>query len=150
MEQVAVYKPCSSLGKGNGSGKGHGQGHGHQNAHKMMHKRREASRSAEVEAQLKRREMVTAVINGETVSWENNYHGGSGAPPTHEPNGNNAVAGRGNAAVDTPHKAPKSAKDFKSTPGDWCRVSYYNAREGEADDITFLGHYGGSGSGGFS
>ena len=115
-----------------------------------MHKRMEASRSADVEAQLQRREMVTAVINGETVSWENNYHGGSGAPPKNEQKGNKADAGRGNAAVDTPHEPPKNAKDFDSTPGDWCRVSYYGAEEGIAEDITFLGHYGGSGSGGFS
>ena len=140
MEEVAVYKPCSSLG--NGEGKGQGHGHGHQNAHKMMHKRLEASRSAEGEAQLRRREMVTAVIDGETVSWENDYQGGSGAPPKHEPDSYQADNGHNDAKAATPDQAPKSAKDFKSTPGDWCRVSYYNAREGEADDITFLGHYG--------
>lgn len=107
-----------------------------------MHKRREASRSAEIEAQLKRREMVTAVIDGEEVSWENDYRGGSGAPPKQEGDNHQASKGKSDANAAAPDQAPKSAKDFKSTPGDWCRVSYYNAQKGEADDITFLGHYG--------
>lgn len=137
---------------------GHGHGHNHQRLHKRTSKQ-------------DKRDMVVATINGQVVSWENNYFPGGAAPTAapeaeSEPAANNAAVVAADVKVPETEKAapaeappakpkPKSKTKTKSKPstggkaagGDWSRVAYYNAKEGVTDNLVFLGNYGGSGSG---
>ena len=106
--------------------------------------------------------MVVATIDGQVVSWENNYFGGAAAP-TDAPAPVEAAPAAAPTADSKPAKSSKSSKDkdsksplsnlknkiSKSSGKDWDRVAYYNAKDGVADNMVFLGNYGGEGSGVF-
>lgn len=99
---------------------------------------------------------MTATIDGQVVSWENDYFGGAAptaAPPAPAP---------APAPVDTapaekapePSSKPETVDDSETTDdapaaaaGSWSRVAYYNAESQVADNMVFLGNYGGQGSG---
>lgn len=112
--------------------------------------------------------MVVATIDGQVVSWVNNYFG----PSTDAPAAPAATTTAAPAADPAPSSSPDtsdsssdsssdnsdsssdSSSDSDSTDsvttgsgGDWDRISYYNAEQGTADNIVFLGNYGGQGSG---
>jgi hypothetical protein len=47
-------------------------------------------------------------------------------------------------------KATSKAKEYTATPGGhWKRTAYYNAQRRVADNVIFMGNYGGEGSGVF-
>jgi Tos1-like cell wall protein len=52
------------------------------------------------------------------------------------------------SSTSTKEPEPTSSEPSQETGG-WNRIGYYNAKEGVADGITFLGNYGGEGSGSF-
>jgi hypothetical protein len=90
---------------------------------------------------------VVATINGQVVSWANNYNGLPSAPPS-----SSAPAPTTSAA---PAAAPASSAASSAAPAvasgssDWNRAFYYNSQSGENDGVVFLGSYGGQGSGVF-
>ena len=109
---------------------------------------------------------VTATIDGKVVSWINDYFGPStqaaaAAPaPTTTTQAvvqEESVAHTTAQAPATTHKAPAPAattkasepagSDDNSSGGAWSRVAYYNADQQVADNMVFLGNYGGQGSG---
>lgn len=116
------------------------------------HGRRHAGHAAFHE---KRGDMVTATIDGKVVSWENNYFGDATAAPVAAQADAPAIAANANVAVAKAAKAPaaKAVVNVKEKAVDpnaaYTRVGYYDASSGSADGITFLGHYGGDGSGVF-
>ncbi|OAA61576.1 hypothetical protein ISF_05655 [Cordyceps fumosorosea ARSEF 2679] len=118
-------------------------GHGHQRFHEA---RKE-----------KRADWVTATIDGKIVSWENNWFGG-GTPATSTPKPVPAAAAptpppANSKAAAAPPALPKSKPPTGggSSPSgkDWDRTSYYSAESQQADNLVFLGNYGGAGSGTF-
>jgi len=134
LASVAVYTP--------GTGKRdvpkvHTKRHNHGHAH--LHKKH-----AEEE---KRADMVTAVIDGVAVSWENNYFGGApAAAATPAAAAGDAVA----AAVANPpagaHVASPAISSAGSTDsvaaGNYKRVGYYNQKDLIAEGLTFLANKG--------
>lgn len=134
-------------------------GHGH--GHKHLHR-----------AQRARRNMVVATIDGKAVSWENNWFGGDAptaklpaalAPAPAQTPPVKAAAGAALkvsgsielGSSDEPNSKPNSKPKAKAKPkpapsgSDWDRVAYYNAEKQIAENMIFMGHYGGSGSGVF-
>lgn len=107
----------------------------------------------------KRTEWITATINGDVVSWTKVYYGPTAAAPAPdvaptvpaaappaanvnynaEPDTNGSSSGSGSAPQ------PKPASSGK----DWDRTSYYNAETQEAENLVFVGNYGGQFSGVF-
>lgn len=84
-------------------------------------------------------DMVTAVINGHTVSWVNNY----GGPLTST--FSNAAA----TTSSTPQKTQAPVPAANVGAGYWGRQTYYNAKNATADGLVFLNNMGGQGSGVF-
>ncbi|KAJ3498421.1 hypothetical protein NLG97_g1128 [Lecanicillium saksenae] len=133
-----------------------GHAHGHQQLHQARKK--------------KRTEWITATINGDVVSWEKVYYGPTPAapapavaptvpasapvePPAAAPVANanyNAGAASGNSASSSPAGAGAAPQPKPAASGqDWDRTSYYNADTQQAENLVFLGNYGGQGSGVF-
>ncbi|KAM3514033.1 hypothetical protein MY11210_002350 [Beauveria gryllotalpidicola] len=165
VKEVAVYTPSSKnkqrrqqVAAGGKTKRGHhGHGHGHGHGHQQFH---------EAKKKKKRAEWVTATINGDVVSWINNYFGPTPAAPAPPPAPTvpapapaaNANAGVG-AGVDAsaPAPAPPPAVPGAATNNakpaasgqDWDRTSYYNAETQVAENLVFLANYGGQGSGVF-
>lgn len=140
----------------------HGQGHGHQRLHK---KHADQKRDAEEDV------WVTATIDGEVVSWLNTYHGPTGVPVSDEelrrqaaeaefrkssrpeeeaePEPEEPAPTTTSAAAARPKASATSSASDSAATGDYTRIGYYNAKQGIADGIVFLGNYGGDGSGDF-
>ncbi|KAI2630399.1 putative TOS1-like glycosyl hydrolase-domain-containing protein [Hypomontagnella submonticulosa] len=136
LKSVAVYTP--SKGKRDVP-QVHSKRHGHQHLHKKHHEHAEAE---------KRADMVTAVIDGVTVSWENNWFGSKTAAPEATPAPVSAASvGKGSPA-ESPSKSKTSSSKGKSSPsvsvpaGDFERIAYYNAKDQVADGLVFLGNLG--------
>ncbi|KAH8682396.1 putative TOS1-like glycosyl hydrolase-domain-containing protein [Xylariales sp. PMI_506] len=105
-------------------------------------------RGQQAEAQEDKRavgDVVTATINGQVVTWVNTYSGATNAAQA-----NSGKSGTGSAAT-SKTQSTKTATGSSSTStaaaGDYQRIAYYNANSQEADGVTFLGNYGGTGSG---
>ncbi|EEQ88880.2 uncharacterized protein BDCG_04000 [Blastomyces dermatitidis ER-3] len=103
---------------------------GHQHLHKRANEKRAVG------------DMVTATINGQVVSWVNQYAGGAApAAPTQAPASPPAGGNK--------YPTKKPAPVVNPGAGNWGRQGYYNAEAGVADGLTFLNHRGGDGSGVF-
>ncbi|KAG6020771.1 hypothetical protein E4U41_002728 [Claviceps citrina] len=121
--------------------------------HKHLHRR----------AQRQKRDMVVANINGKVVSWENNWFGGAAATHPATPAQTPAAKAAAGAALkaDYPASSDKSGSSEKpgssgkpkgkpaSSGSDWDRVAYFNVDKKIAENMVFMGNYGGSGSGVF-
>ncbi|KAI0384160.1 putative TOS1-like glycosyl hydrolase-domain-containing protein [Hypomontagnella monticulosa] len=135
LKSVAVYTP--SKGKRDVP-QPHSKRHGHQHLHKKHH---------EHEAE-KRADMVTAVIDGVTVSWENNWFGGASTPaPAATAAAVSAASVKGSPAESASKSKTSSSKSKSSSSasvpaGDYERVAYYSAKEQVADGLVFLGNLG--------
>jgi hypothetical protein len=103
---------------------------------------------------------VTATINGAVVSWQNAYVG-AGSPATPAPpaatsslpskSSSVATIATSSATTSTQSQTSQTGKTSKtgsSSASTWRRQSYYNAASAKAQDIAFLGHYGGQGCSG--
>ncbi|ATY59768.1 hypothetical protein A9K55_002796 [Cordyceps militaris] len=141
VKEVAVYtlsakaKQRRQQGEATeGPAQGAAAAHGHQQFHEAARKKKKRAPA----------EWVTATINGQVVSWENNWHGGN---PTPAP-----LAAAAAAAAPTVPAAPAAPKP-KAKPATsgqaWDRTSYYNAETQQAENLVFLGNHGGQGSGQF-
>ncbi|EWG36737.1 hypothetical protein FVEG_00632 [Fusarium verticillioides 7600] len=163
LKEFAVYNLGSSEKKRDSAPSPHLHGHRH------FHEQRKK----------KRGDWVTATINGQVVSWENTYNGspatqaapvGIPAAPTDAVNvvdekkplklkadplpGLDKIKSKVEnvkSKVDqVKSKATSKAKEYTATPGGhWKRTAYYNAQRRVADNVIFMGNYGGEGSGVF-
>lgn len=141
LKQVAVYNPGSPKKRDAVSRRA-----GHSHVHKHLHRANKE----------KRADIVTAVIDGKVVTWENNWFGGAPAAPTPAPAASqpktDAAAPGLNAVKSDSTKSNSKGKDKgKHTPSglDWDRIAYYNSEDGVADNMVFMGNYGGDKSGVF-
>ncbi|KAF5027754.1 hypothetical protein F66182_132 [Fusarium sp. NRRL 66182] len=154
LKEFAVYNLGSSQKKRDTVPSPHihaHHGHGH------LHEQRKQ----------KRGEWITATIDGKVVSWKNNWYGSPATqaaaavptefvklpapkpkPDTYEekkPAQSNANPGYEKPeAEDGSNINPKPA-----VGGGWKRTAYYNAQRRVADNVIFMGNYGGEGSGVF-
>jgi hypothetical protein len=95
---------------------------------------------------------VTATINGQVVSWVNQYGGGGAAAATPAPTvGGNGGGGQRIApgSASAAYSAPAPAASMNAGAGNWGRQAYYNAEQGTAEGLVFLNNHGGDGSGVF-
>lgn len=175
MKQVAVYTPNTKAKREDAS-----HGHAHEKRHGHGHQRAHAVRYAPKPSPVEERDehptiWVTAVIDGKTVSWINDYWGPTAAPapsvdsnpppPPPAPAATSTTAPLPGIAkpVATPAKpastpaasAPAAAKATtnpspSTNTADFIRTAYYSST-GTSEGLTFLGNYGGvSGSGTWS
>ena len=84
---------------------------------------------------------VTATINGQVVSWINNY-GGPAATPAAPPKNPDAQTTFAQSVAPAP-TAPSSSGS-SSTSGGFVRTGYYNSQQQALQGLTFLGNYGGT------
>ena len=145
LKKVAAYtKTGGGAKKRDAKGGPHSRRHlGHQKFHEKE----------------KRADWVTATIDGQVVSWENNWFGeptpapaapaaaaAAETPAAAAPVGPAAKVAAAPAKLNAEVKAASKAVDPNAA---YTRVGYYDASAGVADGLTFLGNYGGQGSGVF-
>ncbi|QUC17950.1 uncharacterized protein UV8b_02191 [Ustilaginoidea virens] len=125
------------------------RGRSHSHNHKRLHRSHRNK---------KREDIVHATIDGKLVSWVNDYHPDA-APAA--PAAANSVpivqVGVGSGAASAPASSSSTSSDSPKPDGkpapsgsDWDRVAYYNAEEKIAENMVFMGNYGGQGSGEFN
>jgi hypothetical protein len=105
---------------------------------------------------------VTATINGAVVSWQNAYVG-AGSPATSAPpavtsslplKSSSASSTATTPSTESASSQPQNSQSSKTSKtgadngSTWRRQSQYNAASGQAQNIAFLGHYGGQGCSG--
>jgi hypothetical protein len=144
LKQVAAYTKTGSASKRDVATSG--GPHARRHNHAAMHKRNEEK--------AKRADWVTATIDGQVVSWENNYFGeptpGAAAPVAAAPVVPAAAPAAPTPGVAAPvDAAPVKAKAKAQVDPNaaYQRIGYYDAASGTLDGLTFLGHTGGQGSG---
>lgn len=101
---------------------------------------------------------MTATIDGKVVSWESSCCGdvsstqapaapdpAAATEPVEQP----AEPGAPEPRPDVSKKVnvPGETKTKPAAGGDWQRTAYYSAEQQFADNVVFLGNYGGDGSG---
>ncbi|KAL8811443.1 MAG: hypothetical protein Q9200_001793 [Gallowayella weberi] len=152
LKQLAVYYPDTGP-KVKRSGNTHAHGHGHRHMH---HPKRD-----HILAERAIGDMVVATIDGQVVSWANNYAGPGVNPTTTSNQPASAVQTTLLTSVGTPSKIPSvSSTPALSAPfnplpvphnvdsigggGSWSRQAYYNADAESSDGFIFLNHFGGA------
>ncbi|KAM0344379.1 hypothetical protein ACHAPU_007563 [Fusarium lateritium] len=112
----------------------------HAHGHRHLHRRNK-----------KRGVWVTATINGQVVSWENTWFGGPATQAAPAPVAAAPTKVAGTVSKPQPKPKPEKPKEVSDskTRGHWKRTSYYNAQRRVADNVMFMGNYGGEGSGVF-
>lgn len=140
MYSNASSSETSQSTNGNDEAKTHRRSHGHQRFHRGHHD------------QEKRADIVSAIINGVRQSWIKDYFG---------PGVASAVAPKSTPqSIPPPPPAPVEIDDFSTddddssnttsfADGTYHRIGYYNSATGTSHNLTFIGNYGGSGSGTF-
>jgi len=169
LKQFAVYTPSTSSSKAKRDAHVRRHAHAHGHAHQHHVRAAEANAEAQVGA------VVTATIDGQVVSWTNEYTGQSStatpaaakssAPAVNvdyaAPASSSAAASAA-AASSAEHSSTPSSSDtsapspsassasgsISSSSGGWGRQAYYNSA-GTSNGVVFLNHQGGSGSGTF-
>ncbi|RSL44079.1 hypothetical protein CEP54_014828 [Fusarium duplospermum] len=147
LKEFAVYSLGSENKKRDNAPSPHA--HARHHGHHHFHEQRKEE---------KRAEWVTATIGGKIVSWENSYSGD--VPSTQAPTAPDPAAatepvkqppepGTSKPRPDVNRKVnlPGETKTKPPAGGDWQRTAYYNAEQQVADNVVFLGNYGGDGSG---
>lgn len=98
---------------------------------------------------------VTATINGNVVSWINEYAGVPTSSPTTSASSSILLASSTSALTTTtpsatlPSPSALAAPALNAGAGNWGRQAYYNAANGTADGLVFLNNMGGQESGVF-
>ncbi|KAH0257613.1 hypothetical protein KCU91_g16264, partial [Aureobasidium melanogenum] len=180
LKQFAFFSPSADSSESSKKAKRsamHRHNHAHQHAHK--HKRDEDVEKRGVG------DWVTAVIDGQTVSWINEWSGvattaaaapaattsAAAAPASTESASagflnkllkvnapaaySSSVSSSSSAVVasasssSSSQSSSASASASSGSSGSWGRKAYYNSEAGSADNVVFLNHNGGQGSGVF-
>jgi hypothetical protein len=173
LKQAAVYYLGSDNAKRSPgpSTHVHARRHAHNHHHHLHEQKREADQQQPAEEK-REEDWVVATIDGQVVSWINNYFGPTPAPEAAPAPTQPAVADP--APVEAPAEVPPveetpaepqtssstSSGSNKPTPsknpapsdgasGPWERIAYYNAEPEQpiVENMVFLGNYGGQGSG---
>ncbi|RMZ81211.1 hypothetical protein DV737_g2628, partial [Chaetothyriales sp. CBS 132003] len=124
----------------------------HAHRHAFVHERKqqevEAGKCESVEIEKRAvGDMVTATINGQVVSWVNQYSGGAVSPTT-EPSQTNQKDSPPSIVTATINGQTHPSYSSPSAPsGSWVRQSYYSAVNGTAQNLVFLNNMGGAVSG---
>ena len=151
IKQIAVYiEDTSSHNKRALRADAHHGHHGHQ----RFHQRKRESRAV-VEAEVKRAvgDEVVVTMNGQVVSWKNDYNGGAQTPapaPPGQPAASPAAA-PGPAAPkvaeappavnqqsNPPPAAPSDAPTAAAGNGNFVLQAYYDSKSAERKGLTFL------------
>lgn len=145
LKQFAFYAPGSDSTKRDIRPSPHERRqHGHAHFHKRHNQVREVQERHVMEEKRAVGDMITATIDGQVVSWANEYDGGAqatGAPAA--PANAAGQPGTNNAAP------PAAAPTMNAGNGYWGRQAYYDADGQIAIGLTFLNNMGGQGSGVF-
>ncbi|KAL8714794.1 MAG: hypothetical protein Q9220_001307 [cf. Caloplaca sp. 1 TL-2023] len=149
LKQLAVYYPDGgSPVKRSNFADPHVHHHKHQHLHHAKRDHVVAARSVG--------QMVTATIDGQVVSWINQYAGPGASPNTAGAQPASPAQTTLLTSVGAPPSAPtpsasgdssagSSSSDSSSGgSGSWSRQAYYNAEAGSSDGFTFLNHFGGA------
>ncbi|KAK5056194.1 hypothetical protein LTR84_012747 [Exophiala bonariae] len=147
LKQFASYSPGSGSSKRSLHPSPHERRHAHQHLHQQVHEARDTQDDI-IEEKRGLGDWVTATINGDVVSWKNEYAGGA-APAAATPA---PVPASGSVPPASPagsYSAPAPAASVNTGSGTWGRQAYYNAEQGVADGLVFLNNMGGQGSGVF-
>lgn len=130
LHNVAVYNLGSETSKRDLKPSIHERRHGH--SHQRFHEKRAVG------------DKVVATINGQVVSWTNEYGGGAPAAPTPAPGSNDPhVKSTGGDSYDKPKSPSKGSSKAPTIPaGKWGRVAYYSSESGESNGLTFLNNEG--------
>ncbi|KAL2436814.1 PGA52-like protein [Exophiala dermatitidis] len=154
LKQFAFYTSGASETKRSIQPSPHQRRYAHKHLH--HHERQASAVEEEQHAEEKRGvgDWVTAVIDGQTVSWINQWSGvaansaaGSAAASPSPTAVFSASAVEASSAA--AYRAPASSASASVGTGQWGRQAYYNAEQGVADGLVFLNHHGGQGSGVF-
>ena len=136
----------------------HDHRHGHQNFHHGDGRVERAAQEDEIELEGRQvGALVTATINGQVAVWTNGYAGPSAATAVPQ-NSSHASADANASQVMTSaeeYQVPPTSPSTVAAPvaedgptsGSWTRQAYYYAGSGSKQGLTFLNHFGGSGSG---
>jgi Putative TOS1-like glycosyl hydrolase (DUF2401) len=113
-------------------------------SHAHLHNRRKEAHQIQenhiVEEKRAVGDLVIATIDGQVVSWTNEYDGSAQSTT--------APAATSSAGQSADRVAPKpAAPAMNAGKGQWGRQAYYHAEQQTADGLTFLNHMGGQGSG---
>lgn len=152
IKQLAVYYPDSGAKvKRNDHVHAHAHRHGQQHVHHPKRDHALADRAVG--------DMVVATIDGQVVSWANNYAGPEASPntaaaqplpvaqttlatsfgtPSQAPSAT-TTSGSSDPINPLPHAGSSSGGSEK-----WVRQAYFNAEAGSSDGFTFLNHFGGT------
>ena len=142
LKQFASYSAGSSPTKRSLHPSPHERRNGHQHLHQRVHE----ARDEHVEEKRAVGDWVIATINGDVVSWKNEYAGGAAPAAATPPPAPGAPGAPAPAAT---YNAPAPAASVNTGAGTWGRQAYYNAEGGVADGLVFLNNMGGQGSGVF-
>jgi hypothetical protein len=126
--------------------------HARRHGHGEFHKKRNGASSVEEVHLVEERTEVVATIDGKVVSWVNNYFGPSAAAPADAPAATAAAPAVAPVAPIVENVAAKvSSAVSPVAPIDpnaaYSQIGYYNAESQTLSGLTFLGNYGGQGSG---
>ncbi|EFE44181.1 hypothetical protein TRV_01074, partial [Trichophyton verrucosum HKI 0517] len=129
---MAVYNRGSEKPKRELKPSIHERRHGH--SHQRFHEKRAVG------------DTVVATIDGQVVSWINQYNGGAPAAPTPAPGApgikDPQVKSNGYKGGDKP-KDPEPHGPVNVGPGDWRRVALVDTDRKEAEGVSFLNNDGG-------
>ncbi|OAP63451.1 hypothetical protein AYL99_02678 [Fonsecaea erecta] len=151
LKQFAFYTP----GSGNTKRSLHPNPQQRPYPHKHLHNPRghgpgEFGSDKHVESKRGVGDWVTATIDGQVVSWINQYAGpgAAGATPAAGNGGDNSQR-LAPGSASSAYSAPPPQASMNAGSGQWGRQAYYMAEQGVADGLVFLNHHGGEGSGVF-
>ncbi|KAI1355379.1 putative TOS1-like glycosyl hydrolase-domain-containing protein [Xylaria sp. FL0043] len=143
LNNVAVYIPGKSSKRDAPKTVAHAKRHGHQHLHKKHHEHNQERAIGD---------MVVATIDGQVVSWLNNYAGPTAdATADSYPTAATAAAGSDSSSSESAQQAASTGRSSSSgsstgtITGDFVRTAYYNADEGTADGLVFLANVGSPG-----
>ena len=146
LKQFAVYTPASA-NNAKRSVPEHAHAHGHAHNHAEFHKKRQAET------------WVTVTMDGQVVSWINDYSGGAAtstaAAAAQTTMATSVVAAATSSVTSIPVAATSAAAVVPVAEniavnvgsGGWEQIGYYNSEAGTSTGLTFMGNHGGSGSG---
>ena len=167
LNQVAVYVPTTTANeKRSGESNSHHRRHAavhHHGGHQYLHDHRGKVRQVD-ESQLLERavgDLVSATIDGQLVSWTNEYAGpgvATAAPVPEAVDDVNASAlitdmtqtadltsqGSTLSSITTTGALRLSTSTAAANSQSWIRQAYFNAASGTAEGLTFLNHFGGT------